>query len=137
MVASSGDAPALRAGGRRMQAVGIDRMVGDGDTVRLGDATLTANITPGHTKGCTTWTMTTTENGLTYHVVFYCSTSVVDRLIGNTQYPQIVTDYERSFRKLHELSCDVFLAPHPGFFDMEDKRKKMKVSGPNPFIDPL
>jgi metallo-beta-lactamase class B len=135
MVASSGDAPALRAGGRGMPAVSIDRIVGDGDTVRVGDATLTANVTPGHTKGCTTWTMTTNENDRTYSVVFYCSTSVVDRLTGNTRYPQIVTDYERSFRKLRALSSDVFLAPHPGFFDMEDKRERMKVGGPNPFVD--
>ncbi|HEU0005155.1 MAG TPA: subclass B3 metallo-beta-lactamase, partial [Terriglobia bacterium] len=103
MVASAGDAPALRAGGPAMPAVVVDRIVRDGEALRLGDTTLTAHVTPGHTKGCTTWTMTATEKGSTHRVVFYCSTSVVDRLVGNAQYPQIVTDYEHSFRKLRAL----------------------------------
>ena len=136
MVASKGDAPALRAGGREMPAVVVDRVIGDGDALRLGDTTLTAHITPGHTRGCTTWTATVKEKERTRSVVFYCSTSVVDRLVGNAQYPQIVTDYERSFRKLRALSSDVFLAPHPFFFGLEEKRKRMTAAAPNPFIDP-
>lgn len=136
MVASAGDAPALRAGGPAMPAVVVDRIVGDGDALRLGDTTLTAHVTPGHTKGCTTWTMTATEKGSTHRVVFYCSTSVVDRLVGNAQYPQIVTDYEHSFRKLRALSSDVFLAPHPFFFGLEEKRKRMTEAASNPFVDP-
>jgi metallo-beta-lactamase class B len=136
MVASSGDAAALRAGGPAMPAVAVDRVVGDGDTLRLGDTALIAHVTPGHTQGCTTWTMTTSERDQAYRVVFYCSTSVVDRLVGNLQYPQIATDYEHSFKKLRSVSADVFLAPHPSFFDLENKRKKLKAGGPNPFIDP-
>jgi len=119
-----------------MRAVGVDRIVADRETLRLGGTTLTANITPGHTKGCTTWTMTATEKGNAHRVVFYCSTSVVDRLVGNAQYSQIAADYEHTFRKLRPLSCDVFLAPRPSFFDMENKRKKMKADGPNPFVNP-
>jgi metallo-beta-lactamase class B len=136
MVASAGDAPALRAGGPAMPAVVVDRIVKDGDILQIGGTTLTANITPGHTKGCTTWTMTATEKGRAQRVVFYCSTSVVDRLVGNETYPQIVTDYEQTFRKLRTLPSEVFLAPHPSFFDLENKRQRMKADGPNPFIDP-
>lgn len=136
MVASSGDAPALRAGSPEMPAVEVDRIVGDGEALRLGDTTLTARVTPGHTKGCTTWTTLTSEAGRSHSVVFYCSTSVVDRLISNARYPQIAADYESSFRKLRTISGDVFLAPHPSFFDMENKRQKMKAGGPNPFLDP-
>src|SRR5687767_10010755 len=95
MVASSGDAPALQTGGPDMPAVVVDRVIGDGEMLRLGDTNLTAHITPGHTKGCTTWTMETTENSRAYRVVFYCSTSIVDRLVGNGQYPQIAADYGR------------------------------------------
>ena len=135
MVASTGDAPALRAGGPAMPAVAVDRIVGDGEALRLGDTTLTAHVTPGHTQGCTTWTMTATEKGSAHRVVFYCSTSVVDRLVGNAQYPQIATDYEHSFRKLRTLPSDVFLAPHPSFFDMETKCKKMQSGRSNPFVD--
>ena len=80
--------------------------------------------------------MTATDKGGTLGVVFYCSTSVVDRLVGNAQYPQIATDYEHSFKKLRTLSSDVFLAPHPIFFDLENKRKKLNEGGPNPFVDP-
>lgn len=136
MVASSGDAPALREGGPAMPAVGVDRIVADGEALRLGDTTLMAHVTPGHTQGCTTWTMTAMEKDRAYRVVFYCSTSVVDRLVGNLQYPRIATDYEHSFKKLRTLSSDVFLAPHPIFFDLENKRKKLKAGGPNPFVDP-
>jgi metallo-beta-lactamase class B len=136
MVASDGDAKALRSGSQDMPAVGVDRVIRDGETLQLGDTILMAHVTPGHTKGCTTWTTTTTESGRAYTVIFYCSTSVVDRLVGNTQYPEIVADYERTFARLRTFSSDVFLGPHPGFFDMETKRKKMNDGAPNPFVDP-
>jgi metallo-beta-lactamase class B len=137
LIVSSGDAPALKAGGGPdMPPLVVDRIVNDGETVRLGDATLTAHVTPGHTKGCTTWTMTTTDAGRAYRVVFYCSTSVVDRLVGNAGYPQIVSDYERTFAALRKLPADVFLGPHPDFFGMAEKRKRMAPGGPNPFVDP-
>ena len=134
MVASAGDAPALRAGGADMPPVTVDRVIGDGESVKLGDMTVTAIVTPGHTKGCTTWTMTAMDQGKPRRVVFYCSTSVVDRLVGNERYPGIVADYERSFQRLKTLECDVFLGPHPAFFSMAEKIEKMK-SGVNPFVD--
>jgi metallo-beta-lactamase class B len=80
--------------------------------------------------------MTTTDAGKPYRVVFYCSTTVVDRLVGNAAYPSIVSDYERSFRALRALSADVFLAPHPMQFQRAAKRERMSASAPNPFIDP-
>jgi metallo-beta-lactamase class B len=135
LVASRGDAPALRAGSPQQPAVTVDRVVNDGDTVELGGTVLTAHVTPGHTPGCTTWTMTTTEAGRPLRVVFYCSTSVIDRLVGNTHYPSIIEDYERSFAALRELPCDVFLAPHGSFFDLSTKRERMSKEGSNPFID--
>ena len=136
VVASAGDAPALRTGTPDMPALTIDRVIGDGDTVRLGGATLTALVTSGHTNGCTTWAMTTTDGGREYRVLFYCSTSVVDRLVGNSQYPQIVADYERTFARVRALSADVFLANHPDFFQMELKKARITPGGPNPFVDP-
>ena len=135
LVASRGDAPRLRAGADRQPPVSVDRVVDDGATVELGGTVLTAHVTPGHTPGCTTWTMTTTDAGKPYRVVFYCSTTVVDRLLGNTSYPSIVADYERSFPVLRELPSDVFLAPHPAQFNMLEKRERA-TAGSNPFIDP-
>lgn len=136
LVASRGDAPALRAGSAEQPAVRVDREVVDGDTVELGGTTLTAHVTPGHTKGCTTWTMSVVEAGRSHPLVFHCSTSVVDRLLNNPSYPSIVADYERSFAALRALPCDIFLAPHGDFFQLAGKRDKMRAGGPNPFIDP-
>jgi metallo-beta-lactamase class B len=135
LVASRGDAPALEAGSPAQPAVHVDRVIDDGARVELGGSVLTAHVTPGHTKGCTTWTMTTEEAGKTYRVVFYCSTSVVDRLVGNAAYPDIVADYERSFTLLRALPCDVFLGPHPDFFRMQSKLAQRTPGAPNPFVD--
>jgi metallo-beta-lactamase class B len=146
MVASRADAEVLESGGRvsfegwknsGFPAVTVDRVVTDGENVKLGDTSLTAVLTPGHTKGCTTWTMPFTESGKTYHAVFYCSTSVPGyRLINNPKYPQIVSDYEHSFARLRQIPCDVFLAPHAGFFHLDEKRARLKNGSANPFIDP-
>lgn len=136
LVASRGDAPALRLGNADQPAVGVDRVIDDGESVELGGTVLTAHVTPGHTPGCTTWTTTVSEAGKAYSVIFYCSTSVIARLVGNTRYPTIVADYERSFPALRALSADVFLGNHPEFFHLAEKRERMKSGGPNPFIDP-
>lgn len=136
LVASAADAKILRAGARLQPAVSVDRVLNDGEDVELGGTRLTAHVTPGHTPGCTTWTMTTTDAGKAYSVVFYCSTTVVDRLLDNSSYPSIVTDYERTFPALRALTADVFLAPHPMQFQMAAKRARMSAGAPNPFVDP-
>lgn len=115
-----------------------DRILGDGDQVTLGGVTLTCQLTPGHTKGCTTWTMDATEDGKVQHVVFFGSTSILQGvpLVNNTNYPGIANDLAASYRKLKSLPCDVFLAPHTGFFDMAEKAKRLqRGEKPNPFID--
>jgi metallo-beta-lactamase class B len=136
LVASAKDGEAIKAGGRDMPSAAVDRIVKDGEAVELGGTTFVARVTPGHTKGCTTWTTTATEGGRTYDVVFHCSTSVVDALVGNASYPEIVSDYERTFATLRTVKSDVFLAPHPMFFGLDAKRKRMTAGGPNPFVDP-
>lgn len=137
LAVSGPDADRLEKGEPDMPAVRVDRRLADGDTVRLGGTTLTAHLTPGHTKGCTTWTMTADEDGRSHDVLFHCSTSVVDTLVGNAGYPNIVSDYERTFAKLRSMKADVFLANHPMFFNMSDKLKARQPGGANPFIDPL
>jgi len=139
MVASAGDAPILDSGQGQFgafPAVHVDRVIQDKDTVRLGGVTLTAHITPGHTKGCTTWTMPVSDSGKTYQVVFYCSTSVVDKLVNNAAYPNIVADYERSFAELKKMPCDVFLAPHAEFFHLDEKRRQLEAGKLDAFVDP-
>ena len=116
----------------------VDRVLHDGDQVKLGDAVLVAHLTPGHTKGCTTWTMRVREGSKTYHVVIVGSPNVNDgyKLVNNALYPKIAQDYARTFRTLRALPCDVFLGAHGGYYGMEAKFARVKEGAPNPFIDP-
>ncbi len=116
----------------------VDRVLHDGDEVRLGGTVLVAHLTPGHTKGCTTWTMSVTEGSKTYSVVIVGSPNVNPgyKLVHNQDYPQIAEDYERMWRVLKSLPCDIFLGAHGGYFAMEEKYARLKGGGENPFIDP-
>ena len=116
----------------------VDRVLHDGDEVKLGNTALVAHLTPGHTKGCTTWTMKVSEAGKTYDVVIIGSPNVNPgyKLVNNTLYPQIAEDYERTFRVLKALQCDFFLGAHGNYFDMETKYAQLKEGAGNPFIDP-
>jgi metallo-beta-lactamase class B len=116
----------------------IDRVLHDGDQVTLGGVTLVAHLTPGHTKGCTTWTMKVQDGGKSYDVVILGSIGVNPGyvLVGNKDYPEIAGDYVRGFKVLRSLPCDVFLGAHTPWFNMPDKYAKLDKGGPNPFIDP-
>jgi metallo-beta-lactamase class B len=145
LVASEADKPALEGGfylGSEADhaldsvPVRVDRAVRDGAQVTLGDTTLTANLTPGHTRGCTSWSMTVREASQTFRVLFFCSASVaLNRLIAPPQYPGIVRDYETTFDKAKRMQVDVFLAPHAEFFHLPDKRAQLDRSATNPFVD--
>jgi metallo-beta-lactamase class B len=116
----------------------VDRVLHDGDTVELGDAKLVAHLTPGHTKGCTTWTMQVPEGGRTLNVVIIGSPNVNPGyiLVGNKNYPQIAGDYEKTFAVLKSLPCDIFLGAHGGYFDLTTKYERFKAGDRNAFIDP-
>jgi len=137
VMAMEQDVPALKRitpGGKPHP---VDRILHDGDEVKLGGSTLTAHLTPGHTKGCTTWSMKATEAGKTYDVVIVCSVGWNPGyiLVNNKDYPQISDDYMRSFAILRKLPCDIFLAAHGGFYDLAGKYAKLEQGGPNPFLD--
>ena len=149
--ASQADAPAHARGGKSdpvfgdrfpYPAVQADRFLQDGDTVSLGGTTLTAHVTAGHTRGCTTWTMKVDDGRRKLDAVFICSTSVLPdtRLGADPTYPGIADDYARTFRVLRELPCDLFLASHGSFYNLKGKAERLqrltKGEGPNPFIDP-
>jgi metallo-beta-lactamase class B len=116
----------------------VDRVLHDGDEVKLGGAALVAHLTPGHTKGCTTWTMKVKEGDKTYNVVIVGSPNVNPgyKLVGNALYPGIAEDYERMFRVLNALPCDYFLGAHGSYFGMEDKYAEWQKGVATAFIDP-
>lgn len=147
LMASEADAALLARGGRddfawgdslAFKPVQADRLLRDKDKVELGGVTMVARLTPGHTKGCTTWTMKVEEGGRQYDVVFIGSTTAPGyKLADNPKYPEIASDYDYTFRLLKSLNCDVFLAPHGSFFAMQEKMKRMeRGEKTNPFIDP-
>ena len=142
--ASTGDKPFLESGhipyGPSAEIdtapIHVDRALKDGESFSLGRVTMTANVMPGHTKGCTTWTMPLIDNGVRHKVMFFCSITVAGNpLAGTPAYPSIVSDYRASFARLKKMEADIFFAPHGGQFDMAEKLAKMKPGAPNPFID--
>ena len=125
------DVPALQAitpGGKEHP---IDKTLHDGETVTLGGTTLTAHLTPGHTRGCTTWTMKAQESGKNYNVVIGCSLRPPATLT-----PEVVTEFSRSFPLVRSLACDVPLGDHPAQYNLEEKYAKLQKGVRNPFIDP-
>lgn len=124
------DVPALemiRPGGK---AHPIDRMLRDGEDVSLGGTTLVAHLTAGHTRGCTTWTMKAAEGAKTFNVVFACSYRA-----PGVVTPAIESEFNRTFKVLRTLPCDVPLGDHPAQYSMAAKHAKLTSGGPNPFVD--
>lgn len=137
VMAMEQDLPALQAMKPGGKAHPIDRVLKDGDTVTLGGVTLTAHLTPGHTIGCTTWTLKTQEGGKTYDVVIVGSAGVNPgvKLVGNSAYPKIAEDFAKTFGILRSLPCDIPLGSHPGMFGMAAKFPNIG-KGANPYLDP-
>lgn len=153
-----GDAATVESGGATDFAFGrrggdnlyppahVDRVLHDGDTVTLASTTLTAHRTPGHTPGCTTWTLRVHLPGESAAVrreaVVVGSWNVLPsyRLVPShgrpAAYPGIAQDFAHSFQVLLGLPCDVFLGAHGGYFDMLAKLKRMPAEGDRVWIDP-
>ncbi len=144
-----GDAPVVESGGKADFIYGndpsmlytpakVDRVLHDGDTVKLGNTVLVAHLTPGHTKGCTTWTMQVAENGKTYNVVIVGGPYVTTdhQLVNNKAYPNIAEDYKHGFQVLKSLPCDIFLGAHGLYFGLDEKYARLGKDKVNPFIDP-
>ena len=145
LVASEGDRSALEGGfylgseddsAMNAPPVRVDRTIADGEQLKLGDVTLTAHITPGHSRGCTTWTMPIVQGGETYEALIFCSATVAaNRLVGPPQYEGIVADYRKTFAKTKDWKPDIFLANHPEFAGLPDKRARQKAGDPLAFVD--
>jgi len=122
----------------QFSATQVDRVLHDGDEVKLGGAVLVAHLTPGHTHGCTTWTLKVVDGGKTLDVVIVGSPNVNPgyKLVNNAAYPQIAHDYESTFKVLKSLPCDIFLGAHGNYYGMEDKFARLNKDGGNSFVDP-
>jgi metallo-beta-lactamase class B len=138
VMAMAEDVPALQAMKPGGKTHPIDKVLHDGDQVTLGGTTLVARLTPGHTKGCTTWTMKAQDGGKSYDVVIIGSMGVNPgtRLVNNANNPTIADEYVQGFKVMHSLPVDVPLGSHPGMYNMADKYAKLAEGGPNPYIDP-
>lgn len=137
VMAMAEDVPALE----RMRPSGkphpIDRVLRDGDRVTLGGSTLVARLTPGHTKGCTTWTTTVQDDGRDLSVVIIGSmgSNPGFQFVNNKENPNIAEEYQQGFKVLRSLKPDIPLASHPAMYNMTAKIERLG-SRPNPFIDP-
>ncbi|MEH2628520.1 metallo-beta-lactamase class B [Bradyrhizobium sp. AZCC 1719] len=146
MVAGEADKPLLEGGyypgeqedtALAFPPVKVDRTVREGDTVKIGDVTLAARETPGHSPGCTSWSFSVKDGDATRSVLIFCSGTVaLNRLAGNPTYSGIVTDYRKTFARAKDMKVDVLLAPHPEMYKMAEKRAKLTEGGPNPFVSP-
>lgn len=117
--------------------VHVDRIVGEGDTLSLGGVTLTAHMTPGHTPGCTSWSMDVRgDDGALHHVFFHCSTTTGGQSLAPESYPGMVADYRATFAYIRGVQADVFLAPHANFFDLQGKRARQVAGDANAFVKP-
>jgi metallo-beta-lactamase class B len=146
MIAGEADKPLLEGGyypGAREETllafppVKVDRTVREGDKVTVGDVTLTARETPGHSPGCTSWEFSVKDGDATRSVLIFCSGTVaLNRLVGSPTYPGIVDDYRKTFARAKDMKVDVLLAPHPEMYRMADKRAMLADGAPNPFVNP-
>ena len=146
MIAGEADKPVLEGGyypGAQEETalafppVKVDRTVREGDTVSVGDVTLTARETPGHSPGCTSWEFVVKDGDATRSVLIFCSGTVaLNRLVANPTYSGIVTDYRKTFARARDMKVDVLLAPHPEMYRMQDKRALISDGAPNPFVNP-
>lgn len=117
--------------------VSVDQTIKDGEILELGTTKLVANLTPGHTPGCTSWMTNVKHQGRAYRVLLFCSASVAgNQLVPKPQSPGIVEDYRLTFEKLKDWEVDVYLSNHPFFFNMKEKRKSQIEGDSNAFISP-
>ncbi len=125
----------IRGDYRQFPPAKVDRRLKDGEKVSLGGSMLVAHLTPGHTRGCTTWTMQV--DGLNAVIIGSPNVNPGYILVNNRDYPGIAGDYERCFRTLRALPVDLFLGAHGSYYDMEKKHTRLQITGGgNPFVDP-
>lgn len=140
LYASAGDKPDLEkgvTGGRpdllAYPAVKVDHVIADGEHIRLGAIDLTTHLTPGHTRGCTSWSTRVKVTDKPLDLLFACSLTVAGQ---DLKQPGNVADFRGTFAKLRAMSADIFLNFHPSAMDFEAKAAKVRAGDPLGFVDP-
>lgn len=144
LLASVGDKEALDTGRTSYRddvgifpAIGVDKVILDGETIRLGNTRVIAHLTPGHTRGGISYALTVNEGGRDLDVLIACSLTVANqRLVNDRLYPNAARDFAASFARLASLRADIFLGGHTGSFGFEEKRARLAAGNPLAFVDP-
>ena len=141
-----GDDQVIASGGKgqylyttsRWEPCKVDRVLQDRDEVKLGGVTLVAHLTPGHTRGCTTWTWSVEDGGRKYDVVVIGSPNVNPgyQLVNNKDYPELAADFAKTFEVLKSLPCDVFLGAHGAYYGMVERHALLRKGQANAFVNP-
>jgi metallo-beta-lactamase class B len=145
MIASAADRDALERGavdygpsaGIKFPPIRVDRTIGDGEKLTFGGVTMVAHMTPGHTAGCTSWSVNVNgADGKSHTAFFHCSSTIAGQSLVPEAYPGIVAAYRSTFESVRSLQADVFLGNHDNFFDLHEKRAKQLAGDANAFVDP-
>jgi metallo-beta-lactamase class B len=131
--ASAAAAPVLRSGvsaagdpqaglAKPFPSVPIDRILRDGEEVRLGNLMLKAHTTPGHTAGALSWQWVSCDGGVCRTIVYADSLTPVSRDDYRfTDHPDGVQSFRTSIAKLAALDCDILLTPHPSASGLDQR----------------
>jgi metallo-beta-lactamase class B len=123
--------------GTSFMAVKPDRLLHDGDTIRLGEMQLIMLHHPGHTKGSCSFLLTVKDDQRSYRVLIAnMPTIVTDKKFAEvTAYPEIASDYAYTFNAMKNIKFDLWLASHASQFKLHDKHKPRDAYNPASFID--
>ena len=112
----------------------VDHRFKDGDTIRVGPIALTAHVTAGHTRGCTSWSFPVRDGDRVLNVVSVCDPGV----LAMSRYPEQGADRERSVRVLRGLPADIWVTNHARMWGRYRKfvASTTAKNPVDPFIDP-
>lgn len=146
MMVDYGDAPIVADGGRSDYSTGgsisnyapvqVDRILHNGDIIKLGDMQLVMLHHPGHTKGSCSFLFKVKDQKRSYRVLIAnMPTIVTDKKFSEIPgYPNIAKDYAYTLDAMKKLSFDIWLASHASQFDLQGKHKPGSGYNPDAFF---
>ncbi|MFC0513620.1 subclass B3 metallo-beta-lactamase [Mucilaginibacter angelicae] len=147
MMVDEGDAAVVADGGlsdydlkgdvRTFTPIKVDRILHNGDSIKLGNMKLTVLHHPGHTKGSCSYLFDIKDNTRNYRVLIAnMPTIVTDKKFSNIpSYPGIAEDYAYTLKAMKNLTFDIWLASHGAQFDLINKHKPGSPYDPAVFAD--